>query len=114
VIVRILPSSRTGRLALTLTAAFALLFVGHILLFRQGGINPAWRPILRPAYSIILLSCGTAAGIFGARAIGRDRDRAVLVWLTLLAPILVAAFLLRIIRPPTNTAAPAGTVTTML
>jgi hypothetical protein len=99
---RVLPSTRTGRWAVTLTAVFALLFLGHVWLFAPASASIPGRHAIRPILSVVLLSCGLAAGCLGILAVKRDGERGWLVWLSIIPPLMVVAFLLRLVRPPTQ------------
>lgn len=90
------PHTRLGWWAVWLMAAFAVMWIINSFVFiaLPAFSDAAWRQTILPVYAIFMLLCGLAAGIVGAIAITRQRERSWLVWLTLVPGLFVLFFLL--------------------
>ena len=90
------PTTRLGRWAVGLSAAFVVMWIINTLVFvfLQNFSDGPWRQIVLPFYGVFMLLCGLASGIVALVAMQREHDRARLVWLTLLPWAFVIFFLL--------------------
>ena len=88
-----LPSTRLGRWAAGLMAAFVVMFLINSFVFMRLSSDAPWQRMLLPFYGIGMLACGLAAGITGVIAIVRRGERSWLVWPAVL-PCLWVIFML--------------------
>ncbi len=89
-----LPITRLGRWAVSLAAAFVVLYaIDAALLMRVPAVAP-WLRSLLTFYGIVMVLCGLAAGVLAVAALLGRRERSWLVWLTLLPAALIILLLL--------------------
>jgi nicotinamide riboside transporter PnuC len=92
------PSTRLGRWAVWLMAAFAVMFLINSTVFAPyyDSATP-FRQAFLPFYWTFMLSCGLAAGVIGLVAMTRRHERSWLVWLALLAGIFALLIVLLVL-----------------
>lgn len=91
------PSTRLGRWAVGLAAAFVVMFIINSTVFMpafQDAPDAGWGQALLPFYGIFMLLCGLTAGAVGLIAVIRKHERSWLVWLTILPGAIVLFFIL--------------------
>ena len=94
------PTTRLGWWSVGAAACFAALFLVHFVVLGPWEPGAAWLRTVVPVLSLGMLACGLAAGVVGAIAVIRRRERSWLVWLGLLPGLMVLAFLLGEILVP--------------
>jgi hypothetical protein len=95
------PSSKLGRWAVGLGAAFVVLFLINSFVFMPASLDAPWRHVVLPFYGIFMLACGLASGVAGLVAVTRKHERSWLVWLTMLPGLLVLFLVLgEFLGPP--------------
>ena len=85
-------STKLGRWAVGLMAAFVVMFLINSFVFMPTSSDAPWRQVILPFYGIFMLLCGLAAGIVGLVAVIRHHERSWLGWLTIL-PMLWVLFM---------------------
>ena len=92
--IKFLPTTHLGWWAFWLGIAFLALMTINSVVFMRLPAETSWRVTLLPFYGIFTFFCGLAAGILALIAVIWKRERAVLVWMTLLPGLFVIVFLL--------------------
>ncbi len=92
---RSMPSTKLGRLAVIFGAVFVVLFLINTLVFMPtSGSDAEWRQTILPFFGIGMMACGVIAGILGAVAMIRQRERSWLVMLIMLPGLFAIFFIL--------------------
>jgi hypothetical protein len=92
-----LPHTRLGWIAVSLAAAFVLIFgfsVAVLYPLAMALPDTGWSARIGPFFSIGSIFCGLASGVTGLLALIFRRERSLLVWLTLLPLVVMVIFLL--------------------
>jgi ABC-type transport system involved in multi-copper enzyme maturation permease subunit len=92
--IKFLPDTRLGWWAFWLGLTFLILMTINSVVFMRLPEETSWRVNLLPFYGIFTFLCGLAAGILALIAVIWKRERAVLVWMTMLPGLFVIVFLL--------------------
>ena len=87
------PVTKPGWQSVWLEVVFILMFVVNVAVMSLVADETFWHQTILPFYAIIMLLCGLAGGVFGLIAVIRQKERALLVWLS----ILVGLFTLLIV-----------------
>jgi len=88
------PSTRLGWWSIGLGVAFEVLWIINSTVGMHFSALVPWRQLVLPFYSILMLSCGLAAGILGLIATIKGHERSWLVWLAILPGLFVLLFVL--------------------
>ena len=87
------PSTRLGWWSVGLAATFAVLMLINGAVFMQLSESAdGFRQTVLPFFGIAMMAIGLAAGVTGAVAIIRQRERSWFVWLPILTGLFVALF----------------------
>ena len=87
------PVTKPGWRSVGLEAVFIVMFAANVAVFKIVSDETFWHQTILPFYAPIMLICGLAGGVFGLIAVIRQKERALLVWLS----ILVGLFTLLIV-----------------
>ena len=88
------PVSKTGWRAVWLEVVFIVMFTVNVVVFIIVSDETFWRQFILPFYALIMLICGLAGGVFGLIAVIRQKERALLVWLSILVGLFVLLLVL--------------------
>lgn len=94
------PVTPLGWRAVGLTAAFSLMFVLYSSVFSrlaQDAEDGWWVQAALPLYLVLVMVCGLAAGATGLTALVRKKERAWLVWFSLLPALFLLLMGLRLL-----------------
>jgi hypothetical protein len=83
------PVSKPGWRAVWLEVVFIVMFTVNVVVFIIVSDETFWRQFILPFYALIMLICGLAGGVFGLIAVIRQKERALLVWLSILVGLFV-------------------------
>ena len=88
------PVTKPGWRAVWLEVVFIVMFTVNVVVFIIVSDETFWRQFILPFYALIMLICGLAGGVFGLIAVIRQKERALLVWLSILVGLFVLLLVL--------------------
>jgi len=83
------PVTKSGWRSVWLEVVFIVMFAANVAVFMIISDETFWRGFILPFYAPIMLICGLAGGVFGLIAVTRQKERALLVWLSILVGLFV-------------------------